>query len=375
MTYANECFAAKAGLSIARRGQCETGPCAASRVFEPNLNDTPWFCPGTPRRVTIVLNPPDGTSSIGVEDVPPAGWEVLEISDGGSFDEINRKVKWGPFFPPYPKHVHYQAMPTNAGLPLACFDGTISLDGISEAVCGIDCLGLFCPLHMGSDVPQPACPSCPVGDCLTCGDGCRNGRISLCELIGYACAWKTGCNDDLAGMTRAAYVWKNGECYCWSDSGQSWMATDCPPPPSGLCEGESGRSDSANASAAASAVPLFQAAPQVRSSDASPRSIEFALQVVPPPGTSAVAFEVSAPPGWSAAFASHGGELDSANTKIKWGPFMDDAERTIILVLEPVLRKSGKNRPFGSRPKALQELRGTISYDGVNQPVTFVTKR
>jgi hypothetical protein len=41
-----------------------------------------------------------------------------------------------------------------------------------------------------------------VGDCTTCTTGaCADGQVSMCELVGYACAWMRGCNDDLAGMT------------------------------------------------------------------------------------------------------------------------------------------------------------------------------
>jgi predicted esterase len=87
-----------------------------------------------------------------------------------------------------------------------------------------------CP-RMAADTLQGACGSCGDCSCGTCGDG----RIQMCEMIGYACAWKDGCNDDLAGMTRAAFIWKAGECYCWDSSEQTWMPTTCPAPPSGCC--------------------------------------------------------------------------------------------------------------------------------------------
>ena len=87
-----------------------------------------------------------------------------------------------------------------------------------------------CP-YLAADVPQPTCDGCADCTCATCEDG----KIELCEMSGYACAWKKGCNDDLAGMTRAAFIWKSGECYCWDTEEEAWLPTDCPAPESGCC--------------------------------------------------------------------------------------------------------------------------------------------
>ena len=95
-----------------------------------------------PVPVAIVVTPPVGTVAYGVEDAPPSGWiDVTNIDNGGSWDAINNKVKWGPFFNDQPVSLHYTvappAMPVG-GTP--CFRGVVSVDGNNQTVGGAICL-------------------------------------------------------------------------------------------------------------------------------------------------------------------------------------------------------------------------------------------
>jgi hypothetical protein len=183
-------------------------------------------------QVRIELNLPAGTSVFGVEDCPPPGWPITNISNGGQYDAVKRKVKWGPLFLPFPAVLTYTITPPAGTGGEQCWTcGTISLDGTNSAICGDTCLTYSCCPVMKADDVRPACTDCSDCSCATCQDG----RIELCELIGYACAWKRGCNDDLAGVTRAAYIWKNGECYCWNQAQQNWFPIASPPPAGGCC--------------------------------------------------------------------------------------------------------------------------------------------
>ncbi|RME37944.1 MAG: hypothetical protein D6788_08420, partial [Planctomycetota bacterium] len=168
VTYSNACFAAAAGVSIRHRGPCEPTVCPATR----NLPDPPTFCPGVPLRVEITLSIPPGVSAVALEDIPPMGWTVTTISDGGVYDSVNGKVKWGPFFPPaVPPMVWYEVVPTETSVTVPCFEGTISLDGEPRPICGPSCLEPRCCPFMEADSPQPACDACPGNGCLTCQDG------------------------------------------------------------------------------------------------------------------------------------------------------------------------------------------------------------
>ena len=90
--------------------------------------------------VLITINPPQGVAAVGLEDKPPAGWPVSNISNGGALDVQSGKVKWGPYFGSIPGSVSYQlAAPGSAHGP-ACFVGAVSFDGLDGPITGDACI-------------------------------------------------------------------------------------------------------------------------------------------------------------------------------------------------------------------------------------------
>ena len=64
---------------------------------------------------------------------------MLEVSDGGEWDNENRKVKWGPFFDDVSRMVIVRAQrrlsekqTRTAGLD--AFSGTVSFDGVNRPI-------------------------------------------------------------------------------------------------------------------------------------------------------------------------------------------------------------------------------------------------
>jgi hypothetical protein len=55
---------------------------------------------------------------------------VANISDGGLFDPVNQKVKWGLFFDVLPRTVSYQVIPPAGAAGPASFSGLASFDGL-----------------------------------------------------------------------------------------------------------------------------------------------------------------------------------------------------------------------------------------------------
>ena len=53
--------------------------------------------PSVTKTVHVMLLPDVDTTVLGVEDALPPGWiDVANISNGGSYDPVAHKVKWGP---------------------------------------------------------------------------------------------------------------------------------------------------------------------------------------------------------------------------------------------------------------------------------------
>ncbi|MFQ5589840.1 MAG: Kazal-type serine protease inhibitor family protein, partial [Phycisphaerae bacterium] len=371
ITYVNECEADAAGVSIDHPGQCVGGDCAATRILADPTD--PSYCAGVTRTVRIVLAPPAAATAIGVEDAPPAGWVVSNISNGGTFDAVNWKVKWGPLFPPFPAELTYDVTPAADASGTACFAGTISVDGINQAICGNDCLDACCP-HIPADVPQSDCAACPVGDCTSCPDGaCADGHVSMCELVGYACAWMTGCNDDLAGMTRTAYVWRSGECYCWDDGQGNWFPSSCTDNASSVCcpGGPPGSSGAGISPGVTLGSAIAEVRPLRTGRDIASGDVRVPITIEAPAGTKAVGVECLVPAGWEITAITDGGVWDASHRKVKWGPFLDNLSRTVSFkahrTFETATAKTRRLRDRGG----LSGFTGTVSFDGVNQAITI----
>ncbi len=360
-TYGNECEADAAGVSIAHTGECASTNCAATRYFD---QPTVSHCAGMAFVVRIVLSPPSGTTAVALEDTPPTGWEVSGISNGGYYDATNQKVKWGPFFAPFPLEVSYLVMPTLDSNVVKCFAGAVSVDGVNQVVCGETCLDACCP-RMTADLPHEGCGSCPVTDCNSCDASiCGDSRIHMCEIVGYACAWLHGCNDDLAGMTRAAYIWLNGECYCWDDAENNWDPTDCMTQAAdGCCDSPGRIADPGDATVTAA----LNFTSVERGVPSSARRVWVELEV----GTtaSAVALEVDVPKGWRVTNITDGGVWDAGSRKVKWGVFFDDFSWTVgFVAYGPTKGTTVRNGLSSTLPDG--RWSGTVSVDGVNHRIT-----
>ena len=369
LTYGNECFADAAGVSIAYHGMCHA--CAATRVVD---TSPPTYCPGTVTTITVVLQPPAGAVAVAIEDGPPAGWSVSNISHGGTFDAVNRKVKWGPLFTPFPPELTYDVLPPAANANDRCFTGIISVDGANWSICGVECLTPYCcpeGPHLGPDTPRPPCFACPLGDCTTCDeDVCEDDHIGLCELVGYACAWKHGCEDDIGSVARAAYLWRNGECYCWDDGEQNFMpilcdAACCAGPGLGGAGGDIRAVSTVDGSATA------RLATSARGERRGGALTTISVQINAPTGTTAAALELHLPRGWKASDISDDGQWDAAHQKIKWGPFFDRLSRTVTVTVRGHAAKAAPAGRSLSQQVGIDGLGGTVSFDGVNQPVVI----
>lgn len=330
---------------------CDTCPqdcdcdCHASRDLS---NPQPLYCPGERKQVTILITPPSGITAIGVEDAPPFGWVASNISNGGVWDAVRGQVKWGPFFEPFPSELRYDVTPSFDDSGTACFEGTISFDGMNEGICGEGCTDAECCPHMRADQPREECPGCL--DCSACGS-CEDRQVVLCEMSGYACAWNRGCNDDLSGMTRAAFIWKTDECYCWQADESFWFGTDCPAPDSGCCLASAAGSHSAGRGEGAN-----RNLPRLYHADV---DTVVTISIVPPVGTVAWALAEAVPQGWTVTAPSHGGSWIAGKRSVRWGPFFDEPfPADLTYRIRPPKGETGEHC-----------LTGAVSFDGFDESI------
>jgi len=105
-----------------------------------------YYLQGTASNISIALSTPQGTAVVGVEDKPPAGWSASNISNGGTWDALSQKVKWGPFFgTSIPTGLSYQATPPAGFSGEACFVGSASFDGFNQPISGDACIPIGVP--------------------------------------------------------------------------------------------------------------------------------------------------------------------------------------------------------------------------------------
>jgi len=88
----------------------------------------PRYAANIPFTVTIRVSPPSGVASYAVEDRPPTGWQVSQVSDGGVYDPANQIVRWGLFLDEASRTLTYQVSPPVDVQGQAAFDGTVSFE-------------------------------------------------------------------------------------------------------------------------------------------------------------------------------------------------------------------------------------------------------
>ncbi len=182
-----------AGIDI---GADESGQ---SPVIHTATRDLPYaYCPEQTMtvRIAVDINEERFPSAVALEDTPPTGWTVSNISDGGVWDAVNGKVKWGPWFDLdiRDRTVTYDVTPPAGESGEKTFTGILSVDGKDYAIGGESTIDKHCCTH-------------PM-------DTNADGVISITEVTAYAAAWKNGTGDDcISCVTEGAAIWKLGEAY------------------------------------------------------------------------------------------------------------------------------------------------------------------
>ncbi len=94
------------------------------------------YLPGESLTVQLAVQPVTGTRTGAIEEVPPAGWEIISVSDGGVFDPVTRTIRWGLFRDSQSRTVSYVARPPLDASGVANFTGRYSVDGEQREFAG-----------------------------------------------------------------------------------------------------------------------------------------------------------------------------------------------------------------------------------------------
>jgi uncharacterized delta-60 repeat protein len=291
--------------------------------------------------IRLAASPGAQVSVYAIEDQPPTGWPVENISHDGVFDSVTGKVKFGPFFDSEPRTLSYSVLIPPGCVHGVCgllkFSGTASTDGVNTPIIGNSVM-LIAGLH-----PADLNPA--------------DSQLSIGEVTAYGAAWRRGENWSVAPnpipidfVTRAGALWRGGECY----------EVDLAAPNAPLCWVNCSDLQIHGAFVkAATALPVEPlVARQAPPVFVPGEPITVTITTTPAAEAKAYAVEDQFPANWTVSAISDGGELDAVNGKVKWGPFLDSNSRTLSYRVAPPASASG-----------LAAFLGVASFDGTSAAI------
>gem|GEM_PF-3103004 len=95
------------------------------------------FAPAQATPVRILVRPEASTLSFAVEETPPSGWIIRNVSHGGRIDCVHQKIKWGPLYDTEVRELTYEVTALPGTLTSGSFQGIGSFDGRSFALAGV----------------------------------------------------------------------------------------------------------------------------------------------------------------------------------------------------------------------------------------------
>ncbi len=300
-----------------------------------------YYVPGiaVPVRLETTLGATsDGGYAYAIEDEPPANWTVGKISSGGSYDPTNHRVKFGPFFDFLPRTLTYEATPPVGDSGEKKFGGIVSADSLILSIEGA--------------VKITSAPSHPAD--VSPADQ----RISINEITAYASAWRrgdawtVGPNPiPLDYVTRAGFLWKNGEVYRFDPSITQ-------PPIWWVTRAGSTVVRLQILPSAGTKANLSTAIRYLGSYAAGDEAATVRVVFQPSESTAVYAAEESVPKGLSVIDVGQNGILDTLNRVVRWGPFFDREQRELTFRVKP-----------SNASQSSFKFSGQVSWDGLSQSI------
>jgi hypothetical protein len=283
------------------------------------------YLPGAAIPVTLAAGPAADVGAWALEELVPAGWTVTDVSDGGAFDAVNHKVKWGPFFDPTARALNYRLTApagSRADVSLSAFarfDGATLVDAAALPLR---------PSRLSRSAPATYVPGVQFTVTLDATPAPYVQTFALEEALPVG--WEPT-NLSAGGEWDAT----NRKVKWGPFSGTEVLAASFSyrlTPAAGATEAlplvATARFDAAVVSSVQSVTRYLAHTENtvVRALPAEYRPgqpLTVTLAATPIDTGLVYAIEESVPAGWTVSGPSHGGVFDAANRLVKWGPFFD----------------------------------------------------
>ncbi len=317
-----------------------------------------FFTPQVAFSVSLTVAPDAGTRVQAIEETPPPGWTVGNLSHGGAWDAAAGKIKWGPFTDATPRVLSYRLTPSAGAVGSHAFAGQARFDADLVAVIGVRATTKF-PGTLTRASPADHLPGVPFPVTLVAAPYTDVAAWAVEELVpeGWAVSNVTGGG----GFDAANRKVKWGPFF------------DAVPRTLGyvLASPAASRSDAGLIASARfdEAVLTDTAALPVRPSrlartmPATYRPgvvVSVGITATPAPFVRTYALEETLPTGWTPTTITAGGAWDATNRKIKWGPFAD-AEATTRTVSYQLTPAADEGRPLALSVTATFDARSVVS--------------
>lgn len=283
--------------------------------------------------VTNAAQPASDVSVYAVEDLLPPGWTADQISHGGRFDTITRKVKWGLFFDNTPRDLTFRATPPAGASGLATFSGVGLFNSTTVPIIGQRSCTVVSSVA-GSQVAAAMPSYYLAGVAFTLSEASQpaaNVKTYAIEET-LPVGWTASSISHGGRFDAANHKLKWGP---FADATPRLLTAQILPPP----DANTAIELDGVASFDGLSIPIVGAREILPWNHSVTRALpEFfcpgvaftvTLAASPVPGALSYAIEEMAPAGWQISSISHSGQMDEHGRTVRWGPFFDDASRTV----------------------------------------------
>ncbi len=96
-----------------------------------------YYTPDIPvTMTTLAVTPGIDTRAYAVEETPPEGWAITDISHSGIFDVQSNKIRWGLFSDDAVRDLTYRVTPSESAVDAQSFVGQAAFDEADEPISG-----------------------------------------------------------------------------------------------------------------------------------------------------------------------------------------------------------------------------------------------